>query len=240
MNQTPADKHGFPQTELSKQAELFSASLDLRQKFAQLKENRDKTVISSPAEEQFWREQVDKAPAVLREKAAEAVSHSQNGMRHFAVGGVVAGALLSLANFSKRFSRGTKIAATVSAAAIAGGGIAVHLSQHSYANKIGGAVNQLADTLENSPELRAELMTELQKRVDGDNIAKGYRSVDEEIADAIHGYAMDKLGVGGVSVTNFGWQPLQPGQLGAASWQDVVSAKTGQNSPENVPGQPTR
>ena len=138
----------LPESRLKQQAEMMAAGHELQQKFQTLKENKDKAVISSPAELQFWQAIADKAPALLREQSSQALAISQNGMRPFAVGGVVVGALLGLVNFSKSLSRGVKIAASVGGVAAAAGGILVHSTQHGYANKMDAAVKQVADALE--------------------------------------------------------------------------------------------
>jgi hypothetical protein len=214
----------------------MAAGRDLQKKFDTLKDNKDKAVISSPAELQFWQALAEQAPALLRQRSGEALAVSQNSMRNFAVGGVVIGALLGLANFSKSFSRTTKIATSIGGAAVAAGGLFAHFTQHGYANKMDAAVKQVADEIEKNPQMRAELVNELQKRVDGDNIARGYSSFEEEAEKAIHGYALDKLGVGGgMTMTNFGWKPLAPAQIGAGSWEETVSR--GQVSADPQAGQ---
>lgn len=220
----------LPESRLKQQAEMMAAGHELQQKFQTLKENKDKAVISSPAELQFWQAIADKAPALLRQRSSEALAISQNGMRPFAVGGVVVGALLGLVNFSKSLSRGVKIAASVGGVAAAAGGILVHSTQHGYANKMDAAVKQVADALEKNPQLRAELVNELQQRVDGDNIARGYTSFDEEVERAIQGYAMDKLGAGGMTMTNFAWKPVSPAHIGVGSWEEAISLSQGADS----------
>jgi hypothetical protein len=195
-------------------------------------------VITDPAEAEFWQLQAEKAPSLLRNRSAEAVAKSQNNMRHFAFGGVAIGGILGLVSgFAKPLTKWQRINAGIVGALAASGGLAIHFAQYFYANKAGKAVSKFADELQNSPELKTELANELHAGVNTGAVehrgAMEPNGVKKAIANATHNYAMDKVGIGHMSVT-FAGKPLEPSHLGARSWEEVITQQKSDTNLQSI------
>lgn len=125
--------------------------------------------IISPGEAQFWAEQAERAPALLREFLEGERAQFENSMRNYKVIGTVVGAVLGATTLTKYVPGKWKIASGSGAAAALYAAVMTANGQKNF-DEGSGVIVDFINMLEKNPQMRQALANQLQQAVTAQDI----------------------------------------------------------------------
>jgi hypothetical protein len=143
--------------------------------------------VISPAEAKFWREQADKASALLRESAVRDLSGTYQVAGAYKVSGVALGTALGLATFTKYVPSKWKWLSGAAAGASMAFGVASGVLQ-GRTSQMQQRVLGYADALERDPAMKEQLANWLSSFVTADMAHAGIEKAvaEQAVAMALH------------------------------------------------------